>query len=396
MNLATGNSPNTHHHEPFELLNYLDSVPSTQLHSACSDLSRRRFLKGMAALSGLGLSGCGWTLADVRTTVKTASDVLYIYTWSGYTDSDLLDRFTKETGIRAIADVFGSNEEMLAKLQAGAGGAYSIIYPSDYMVVKMRERNLLMELDRNRVVGFERLYSQFQNPAYDPQDRYSIPASWGTTGLIYNSKVLDSPPQDWNYLWDNKKQLEKRMTLLNDPRETIGAVLRMLGYSYNTKDPKAIEEAYNKLAQLKPFVASFDSDAWRSQMLTGDLTIAMCYSSDANEVISEDADLRYVLPKSGSSLWIDTLVIPASAPNPDAAYAWINFMLKPEVAAEMCQRLSFATPNEMAFNLLPPEVQNNVTLFPPNPALGNSESLIPLEESVTAIYDRFWTRLTSG
>lgn len=372
-------------------------MSSTQLHSACSYPSRRSFLQGAAAaLSGLALSGCGWTLADVRTTVKTASDVLYIYTWAGYTDRDLLDQFTAETGIRVIAPVFSSNEEMLAKLQAGAGGAYSIIYPSDYMVLKMREQNLLTELDRTKIVGFDRLYSQFQNPAYDPGDRYSIPLSWGTTGLIYNSKVLESPPTDWDYLWENKDKLNKRMTLLNDPRETMGAVLRMLGYSYNTKDPKAIEQAYQKLVELKPAIASFDSDAWRSQILSGDLTLAMCYSSDANEVIPENPDLRYVLPTSGSSLWMDTLVIPASAPNPDAAYAWINFMLQPEIAAEICQRLSFATPNEAAFNLLPTEVQNNVTLFPPNPALGNSESLIPLDPSVTSIYDRYWTRLTSG
>jgi spermidine/putrescine transport system substrate-binding protein len=382
----------------FELiLNPLYSVPSTALPTDGLYPTRRRFLQGTAAaLSGLALSGCGWTLADVRTTVKTAADVLYIYTWAGYTDTDLLDRFTEETGIRAIADVFSSNEEMLAKLQAGAGGAYSIIYPSDYMVIKMRERNLLIELDRSKIVGFDRLFSQFQNPAYDPGDRYSVPLSWGTTGLIFNSKVLDPPPRDWDYLWENQDKIYKRMTLLNDPRETIGAVLRMLGYSYNTKDPKEIEQAYQKLVELKPAIASFDSDAWRAQMIAGDLKIAMCYSSDANEVIPENQDLRYVLPTSGSSLWMDTLVIPAAAPNPDAAYAWINFMLQPEIAAEICQRLSFATPNEAAFNLLPPPVQNNVTLFPPNPALGNSESLIPLGDNITSLYDRYWTRLTSG
>jgi spermidine/putrescine transport system substrate-binding protein len=372
-------------------------VLSTQVHTAHFYPTRRRFLQGAAAvLSGLGLSGCGWTLADVRTTVKTAADVLYIYTWAGYTDNDLLARFAQETGIRVIADVFGSNEEMLAKLQAGAGGAYSIIYPSDYMVIKMRERNLLTELDRSKVVGLDRLYSQFQNPAYDPGDRYSIPFSWGTTGLIYNAKILDPPPQDWSYLWENQDKIYKRMTLLNDPRETLGAVLRMLGYSYNSKDPKAIEQAYQKLVELKPAIASFDSDAWRSQIITGDLKIAMCYSSDANGVIPENQDLQYVLPTSGSSLWTDTLVIPSAAPNPDAAYAWINFMLQPEIAAEICQRLSLASPNEAAFNLLPTEVQNNLTLFPPNPALGNSESLIPLEDKVTSIYDRYWTRLTSG
>ena len=341
------------------------------------------------------LSSCGWTLADVRTTVQTASDVLYIYTWAGYTDRDLLNRFEQETGIRVIADVFSSNEEMLAKLQAGAGGAYSIIYPSDYMVIKMKELGLLAELDRDRLVGLDGLFERFESPSYDANNRYSLPISWGTTGLIFNRKRLKPAPQDWDYLWDNQDKINKRVTLLNDAREVMGATLRMLGYSYNSTDPKEIEQAYEQLVRLKPAIASFTSDAWRSQIVTGDLEVAMGYSFDANEVMEEQPDLQYVLPKSGSSVWTDTLVIPSTAPNFEAAYAWLSFMLDPEIAASLCDRLGFAIPNQAGFELLPPDIQENPTLFPAESALEKSENLIPIPEA-TDLYDRYWTRLTSA
>lgn len=362
-------------------------------------MKRRQFLQvSSAALSGVALSGCGWTLASVNPepTVQGSKDELYIYTWAGYTDDDLLDRFQQQTGIRAVADVFDSNEAMLARIQASGGGAYSIIYPSDYMVQKMAELGLLTELDRSQILGLERLFPRFLNPIYDPDNRYSIPLSWGTTGLIYNRAKLPEAPQDWDFLWERQQELSKRMTLLNDVREVMGAILRSLGYSYNSTDPEEIRQAYEKLRLLKPAIASFTSDAWRNPMLTGDLLIAMCYSSDANEVIQENSDLEYVLPLSGSSLFTDTLVIPRTAPNVEGAYAWINFMLQPEIAAQICERLSFATPNRKAFELLPPEVQNNVSLFPPEPAIGRCEGIAPVGDQVSEIYDRYWTLLTSG
>ena len=362
--------------------------------------TRRQFLKvaASATLSSVALSGCGWTLAQVRpqATSQSSSKQLYIYTWDNYTDRDLLDRFSKETGIEAIADVFDSNEAMLARLQAGGGGAYSIIYPSDYMVRKMAELGMLRELDHSRLIGLENLFPQFQSPSYDPQNRHSVPASWGTTGLIYNTKKLNPPPQDWNYLWQNQQQLSKRMSLLNDAREVMGAVLKLLGYSYNSTNPQQIQQAYQKLRELKPSIASFTTDAWRPQMLSGDLLIAMCYSSDANELFKENKDLKYVLPQSGSSLWVDTLVIPKTAPNVEGAYAWINFILQPDVAAQIGERLSFATPNQAAFNQLPPELQTNQSLFPPESSIEHCEGIAPLEDAISEVYDRYWTQLTSA
>ncbi len=365
--------------------------------------TRRQFLKvaTSATLSSVALSGCGWTLAQVRPEAKGqgsskgSSKQLYIYTWSSYTDQDLLDRFAKETGIKAVADVFDSNEAMLARIQAGSGSAYSIIYPSDYMVQKMVELDMLTQLDYSRITGIDRLDPRFVNPEYDPGNLHSIPVSWGTTGLIYNKTKLQPPPEDWSYLWEHQPQLSKRMSLLNDVREVMGATLKMLGYSYNSTNPQHVREAYEKLATLKPSVASFTSDAWREQILSGDLLIAMSYSSDANEVITENKNLQYVLPKSGATLWMDTLVIPKTAPNLEGAYAWINFLLKPDVAAQICERLSFATPNKGAFDQLPTKVKNNQYLFPPNSSLKRCESIAPIGK-FSEVYESYWTQLTSA
>jgi spermidine/putrescine transport system substrate-binding protein len=372
------------------------NLPISRIFPANS--TRRQFLKNSAAtISGLALSSCGWRLADVQSAppTKGAADQLFIYTWAGYTDKALLDLFFKKTGIHVVADVFSSNEEMLARVQAGGGRAYSIIYPSDYMVVQMTQLGLLTQLDHSILGGLDRLLKQFQNPVYDPGNRYSVALAWGTTGFIYNSEQLKEAPEDWGYLWEHKKELARRMTLASDVREVMGAALRMLGYSLNSTNPEQVKQAYEKLVELKPAIASFTTDAWRPQMLTGDLKLAMCYSSDANEVISDNDKLKYVVPKSGSSLWTDTLVIPKGAPNPEAAYKWINFMLQADVAASLVERLSFSTPSEDAYSLLSPEVRENSILFPSEAILKNCESVAPVGKFME-VYDRYWTKLTSG
>jgi len=359
--------------------------------------NRRKLLKGITALSSLSLTGCGWKLADVRANAKTSShrDQLYIYTWAQYTDKKLLTTFSTQTGMKVLADLYDSNDVMLAKFQAGGGGTYSIIYPSDYMVQKMVKKDLLAEISSDRLIGLDNLFPRFQNPSYDANNHYSIPFSWGTTGFIYNSEVLKNAPEDWEYLWQNQEQLNRRMTLLNDVREVMGATLRMLGYSYNSQDENEIKQAYEKLKALKPAIAAFDTDAWQNQILAGDLVLAMCYSADAIRVSKENPKLKYVIPRSGSSLWTDTIVIPKTAPNLDGAYAWINFILQPEVAAKISERLSVATPNSSGFEQLPKKIQSNTNLFPPESILSKCERITPLGKS-EEIYERYWTQLTSG
>lgn len=363
-----------------------------------ANINRRRFIKGSAAaLSGMALSSCGWTLADIKPQARrTSTDTIYIYTWAGYTDDDLLRQFEAETGIRAIADVFDSNEAMLARIQAQGGGDYSIIYPSDYMVQEMVDLELIRELDHSQIDGLDNLFETFADPGYDPGNGHSIPISWGTTGLIYNKSALGEAPEDWDYLWRNAKDLRRRMTLLNDVREVLGASLKSLGYSYNTTEESEVKEAYEKLVELRPAIASFNSDAWRTQILSGDLLVAMCYSSDANEITEEDDNFAYIVPSSGSSVWADTLVIPRTAPNIAGAYAWMSFMMRAKVSADITQRLSFATPNRPGYELLPKDVRTNPNLFPSAETIDRCEGLKPLGEEVGAMYDRYWTKLTSG
>lgn len=388
---------------PFSIDSYWEKpLPPTHLQTHSIEpesgrSNRRQFLQmAGAAVSGLTLSSCGWTLAEVRQTapVSSTSDRLYIYTWSNYTDETLLKNFTKETGIEVIASVFDSNESMLAKLRAGGGAEFSIIYPTDYMVRQMSELGMLTELDHDRLYSLDNLFPRFRDPSYDPQNKHSIPTGWGTTGLIYNADRLQQAPDDWDYLWKNQRQLAKRITLLNDVREVMGAVLRMLGHSYNSTNPQHLQQAYEKLVELKPAIATFTSDAWRDQIVAGDLLMAMGYSADAIEVSKENPNLKYVIPRSGTSLWTDTMAIPKTAPNLDGAYAWIQYMLQPGVAADVCRRLNFATPNEAAAKLLPPEVRNNSSLFPPEALLEKSERIAPVGR-FSEIYDRYWTQLTS-
>ncbi|MBD0267375.1 MAG: spermidine/putrescine ABC transporter substrate-binding protein, partial [Cyanobacteria bacterium Co-bin8] len=323
--------------------------------------TRRRFLQGSAAaLAGVTLSNCRQNLAEVQTGTDSinasaagggagGTGTLNIYTWADYVDDELTARFTEETGIRAVVDIYDSNETMLAKLQAGGGNAYSILYPSDYMVAQMLEMDLLTELDQSRIKGKENLLDQWTDPVYDPGNAHSVPYSWGTTGLLYNRELVTGSVEDWSYLWDNKESLSRRITLLDDVRETMGAVLKSLGYSYNSTDPQQLEEAYQRLLEIKPHLAAFRSFGFEEQLLGGDLSVVMSYSVDAIAATLEDERMEYIVPASGSSVWTDAMVIPADAPNADAAYAWINFILQPEISKDAVERLSFATPNGAAF-----------------------------------------------
>lgn len=370
--------------------------------------TRRQFLQNSAvALSSLALSSCGWTLggnpseeSDSEVTTEsltnTSADEIYIYTWADYTDPELLETFRKQTGIKAIVDIFDSNEAMLAKIQAGGGGAYSIIYPSDSWVQRMVDLKLLQKLDHSRLKGLDNLFEKFQNPDYDPRNRYSLPFTWGTTGLIYNAEKLSSTPKDWDYLWQNQAELSRQVTLLNDPREVLGAGLRSLGYSYNSQQTAQLQAAYERLIELKPTLATFTTDGWRDLMLAGDLKMAMGYSFDALNVADENPNIKYLVPQSGTSFWTDTMVIPAGAPNVEGAYQWLNFMLQPEITVALCERLYFATPNKQAFAQLPQELQENPTLFPPESVLDKCEGIMPLSIEKEKEYARYWIKLKSS
>lgn len=374
--------------------------------SSSAAWTRRHFLQASAAaVSGIALSNCARNLSNSNLSDSGSpgaqspgadSKTLYVYSWANYTDEELLKSFEAATGIRAIVDIYDSNETMLAKLEAGGGSAYSVIYPSDYAVTQMVEKGLLTTLDKSRLQGMDNLMNKWQNPSYDPNNDHSVPSTWGTTGLIYDPKKLNANIQGWDYLYDNIGTLTRQVTLINDVREVMGATLSYLGYSFNSTKPSEIEAAYKKLVELKPAIASFLTNGWEDQIAGGDLSIAMAYSADALSLMSEKPDLKYVIPATGCSIWTDTLAIPKSAPNPDGAYAWINFILEPENSAKLVERLKFATPNKAAYELLPPELKNDKSLYPPENILAKGEGIQTVPTEVSDLYDRYWTQLTSS
>lgn len=373
-----------------------------------SAVTRRRFLQASAAtLSGVVLSNCARNLSSNSPTqaspspadspAAAGSKTLYIYTWAGYTDDELLQGFESKTGFKTVVDTFDSNEAMLAKVEAGGGNQYSIIYPSDYAVTQMVESDLLSELDQSRLTGLNNLREQWKSPVYDADNAHSVPTTWGTTGLIYNPETLNGADiQGWNYLFDNVDALTRQVTLINDVREVMGAMLMYLGYSLNSTNPDEIEQAYQSLVTLKPTVASFITNGWEDQIASGDLSIAMAYSTDAIALIDENPSLVYIVPETGSSIWTDTMVIPKTAPNVDAAYEWINYILEPDNSAKLAERLSIATPNKAAYDLLPTEQKQNKNLYPPENTLTNAEGVATVSAEASELYDRYWTQITSS
>ncbi len=358
--------------------------------------SRRRFLKVSAAtLTGLTLTNCRRNLT-AGSSGGNGQNTLYIYTWANYTDQDITKLFTQRTGINVVFDVFDSNEVMLTKLQSGGGSVYSIIYPTDYMVSQMIGLGMLTKLDPGRLTGMKNLRSRWTNPPYDQQNAHSVPFSTGTTGLLYNRDAGIGQPEDWDFLWDNRQSLSRRITLIDDMREVVGATLKSLGYSYNTNDAAQIKAAYGKLLKLKPYIAAFKTNGFEDEILSGDLAIVMAYSIDAIPLIRANKRLEYLIPRSGTSIWTDTMAIPTSAPNVDAAYQWINFMLEPEVARVMTERFSLGTVNQAALDRLSPELKNNQSLYPKAEILTQSETIQPLTTASNDLFDRLWTEMTNS
>ncbi|MEB3313814.1 MAG: spermidine/putrescine ABC transporter substrate-binding protein [Cyanobacteriota bacterium] len=362
---------------------------------------RRRFLQAASGtVAALTLANCRTNLTGETTTPRNPSgdgkDTLHIYTWSNYIDQDMVRSFTERTGLKVIFDIFDSNEVMLTKLQSGGGNAYSLIYPSDYMVSQMVDLAMLTALDADRLPGIKNLKSRWANPGYDPNNAHSVPFSTGTTGLIYNREATPGVPEDWEFLWQARPQISRRFTLLDDTREVLGATLKSLGYSYNTNDATQIEAAYRKLLALKPHIAAFKTGGFEDEILAGDLAVAMAYSADAIPLTRQDTNLAYQIPGSGTSLWTDTMAIPATAPNPEAAYQWINFMLEPEIARVTAERFFLGTVNQAAFEQLPPELKNNRDLYPEEEVLDRSEGIAPLATASNDLFDRFWTEITSA
>lgn len=318
-----------------------------------------------------------------------AGPTLHYFTWSDYVSLELLREFEQQTGAKVVVDTFGSNEELLAKLQSGADG-YDVTVPSDFMVSIMIRLGLLAELDLSKIPNAALLVEHLQRLPFDPDHQYSVPYLWGTVGIGYDASVLPEPPDSWSVLWDAR--YKGKISMLNDQREVFGVVLRSMGYSLNTRDPAVIERAKEKLIRQKPLVKTYTSEHYDQLLASGEVVLAHGWGGPVARAMAERPSIRYVVPKEGGTIWSDCLVVLKTSRHKDLAMQFVNFLLDPRIAALTSDRLLFASANREAKKLVSPRVRNNPAVYPPESLLDRLEWMSDVGDAIR-VYDRAWTEL---
>ncbi|MDR1605997.1 MAG: ABC transporter substrate-binding protein [Streptococcaceae bacterium] len=340
------------------------------------------FMGGVLAIIGL------LAILAVKLSADSGSSAinnqLTIYNWGDYIDEKLLKSFEKQTGYHVNYVTFDSNEAMYTKIKQG-GTTYDIAIPSEYMIDKMTSEHLLVKLNHSKIKGLSNINPKFLHQAFDPQNNYSIPYFWGTLGIVYNDQLVKTPPQHWSDLWS--ADYRNNLMLIDGAREVIGLALNQQGDSLNATDMGQLNKAYTHLKSLAPNVKAIVADEIKQYMINNEAAVAVTFSGEAAEMVSENKHLHYVVPSEGSNLWFDNIVIPKTAKNFDAAYAFINFMLTPEHAAQNAEYVGYATPNTAAMRQLPRSVTADKAFYPDATAMDHLEVYRNLGPKYLGIYN---------
>lgn len=322
------------------------------------------------------------------------AEKLYIYNWTEYIPNSLLQQFTKETGIEVVYSTFESNEEMYSKMKLTNGGGYDLIFPSSYYIEKMAKEGMLAKLDKTKLVNFTQITPSLLNKNFDPENQYSLPYVYGLTGIGINSAEIDPKAvTSWADLWNSK--YKGKILLTADSREVFHIALLLKGFSPNTTEDKEIESAYHLLQKLIPNVQSFNSDSPDVPYVQGEVSLGMIWNGSAFRAHKENPDIQFIYPREGVIIWMDNYAIPKNAEHKEAAYKFIDFMLRPESAKEVIETMGFSMPNEGVKALLEPTDVNDLTLFPPQ---GQIEKGVFQEDvgDVIDIYEKYWHLLKTN
>ena len=353
-------------------------------------LTRRDFLATTAA-GVAGLAGCRTRNGGAP---KAGSEVLgelepqlAIYNWSDYIDPAVLESFEQEFGVRVSYDTYESSEELVARLQAGAAG-YDLVVPTTYAVSALIATGLIAPLSPRYLEHLGNIAPVFRGLAHDPDNRYTVPWQWGITGIAWRKDLVARAPAGWGVFLD--AALAGKMTMLDDPRDVLGAFLRLRGQSINSTDPAALAQAGRDAATAKRHLKAYLSAPVKGQLVAGDVWLAQLWDGDAAQARREQPALEWMLPAEGSTLWIDSLAIPASAPHPRAAHAFIEYTLRPEIAARISGVTGYGSPNQAAIPLLP-----NPVRYPDAGEMSRLEIQQDLG-AATELWDRVWTEVKAG
>ncbi len=319
--------------------------------------------------------------------------VVNLATWSNLVSPQVLEDFQKATGIKVEVSYFSSNEELLAKLQAGASG-YDVIMPTDYMVATMEKLGLLQELDKSQLPEHKALDPAFLKQNFDPTNKFSLPYDRGTTGIAVNRKQYSGSITSWRDIFDNPK-IASRFTLLDDVRETLGAALKFSGASLNSHKPEDLEKAKNVLIKARKNIKAFNSETL-APLASGEVAVAHAYVSDTLQANKRSGgQVEFVIPQEGCTIWMDTLAIPKAAPHNAEGHALINYLLSAKANVAMTLSIFASPSNAQATGLLPSDLKANKSLFPPSALLSKCEMIADLGEAIT-LWDRVWTEIKSS
>ena len=359
-----------------------------------------------ALLSGCGASGnTGASGTDSAASGSADGGELYVYNWGEYIDEDVISQFEEETGITVVYDLFETNEEMYPVIEAGAVN-YDVVCPSDYMIQKMRENDLLARLNFDNIPNIDQIDPAYMemSQAFDPENKYSVPYCWGTVGILYNTKLLDElgvpAPTKWADLWDER--LSGEILMQDSVRDAFMVALKKDGYSMNSESKDELEQTKQELIDQKPLVQAYVIDQVRDKMIGGEAAVGVIYSGEMLYIQDEvaslglDYDLEYVIPEEGTNLWLDSWVIPKNAKNKETAEKWIDFMCRPEISTANFEYITYPTPNKGAFELLDEEMQNNKAVFPDINSLKNSEVYKYLGDETDAVYNELWKEVKAN
>lgn len=337
-----------------------------------------------AILAASSLAGCGSSSSGENGEV-------YVYNWGEYIDPDTLDMFEEETGIKVIYDEFDTNEAMYPKVEAGSS-AYDVICPSDYMIEKMIDNDLLQELNFDNMPNAKsNIGAQYyeQSEGFDPGNKYSVPYCWGTVGILYNTTMVDEPVTSWSILWDEK--YSDNILMQSSVRDAFMVALKLNGYSMNTVDEAELESAKDALITQKPLVQAYVIDQVRDKMIGGEAALGVIYSGEAIYTQRENPDLEYVIPEEGTNVWIDSWVIPKNAPNKENAEKFIDFMCRGDIALMNFEYITYSTPNTAAKELIEDEdIKNSEIAFPDLSKYNNLETFSYLGEEGDELYNNLW------
>ncbi len=342
------------------------------------------------AAGALALTGCGAS----SSTAKNGEVV--VYNWGEYIDPDTVKMFEDETGIKVVYDEFETNEIMYPKVEAGAS-QYDVICPSDYMIQKMIDNDLLAELNFDNIPNAKaNIGAQYwdQSKQFDPQNKYSVPYCWGTVGILYNKTMVDDPVDSWSILWE--KKYADNILMQDSVRDAFMVALKLNGNSMNSTNPDELAAARDLLIAQKPNVQAYVIDQVRDKMIGGEAALGVIYSGEAIYTQRENPDLEYVIPKEGTNVWIDSWVIPKNAPNKENAEKFIDFMCRPDIALKNFEYITYSTPNDAARALIEDDdIRNSKIAFPDLSQYNNLETFTYLGEDGDALYNEMWKEVKS-